>query len=146
MRYSIAISILVIVLSVGCQPPLNSVRAVHGNTDWHINTANKFIECKGYNDGQTVSNCVPTSWTNKTHAHIGDTNTAHYYNDTMFSTPGDDKDTTKGIDQLMLFFYAGHGSPQSWDTLGNSGHQTNMRLGNSDNGGYLRYYWQCSCD
>jgi hypothetical protein len=63
------------------------------------------------------------------------------------TSPGDDSDTEKGIDQrYMLFFYAGHGSPTSWDTLGDNGHQTGMRLGNGGNGGHLRYYWQCSCD
>lgn len=135
-------------LSLGsCLPMPNSVIAAHGNTDWHINTAHKFIGCSGYNDSATVANCAPAGWTQKQHIHIGDTNTAHYYNDSGVTTVGDDKDTAKGIDQrYMLFFYAGHGSSTSWDTLGNSGHQTNMRLGNQGNGGHLRYYWQCSCD
>lgn len=141
----IAAPFLVLALS-GCQPPLNSVRATHGNTDWHINTAHKFISCSGYNDGATVSNCAPGTWTNKTHVHIGDTNTAHYYNDMSVATAGDDNDATEGIDRVMLFFYAGHGAPTFWNTLGDNGQQTKMRLGNSGNNGYLRYYWQCSCD
>jgi len=147
----IAVFILAVVPAFdGCKPPANSVRAVHGNTDWHINTAHLFITCSGYDSSQAdydpVSNCVPATWTEKAHVHIGQTNTAHYYNDSLVATPGDDKDSAKGIDQLMLLFYAGHGSPTSWNTLGDSGQQTKMRLGNASNNGYLRYYWQCSCD
>jgi len=46
----------------------------------------------------------------------------------------------------MLFFYAGHGWPLSWDTLGDSASQNFMNLGNITQGGTLRYYWQCSCE
>ena len=33
---------------------------------------------------------------------------------------GDDSDLANGIDRAMLFFYAGHGNPEIWNTLGNS--------------------------
>lgn len=147
MKRALVPLLAAVVLHPGCLPMRNSVIAAHGNTDWHIDTANKFVTCNGYSDGQTVANCVPAGWTQKQHIHVGDTSTAHYYNDSTLTTPGDDKDTTRGIDQrYMLFFYAGHGSPTSWSTLGDHGHQTGMRLGNAGNGGHLRYYWQCSCD
>jgi len=130
----------------GCaNPPINSLVTAHGNTDWHINTAHKFATGTGYNDGETVANSAPASWTTR-HAHIGASNTAHYYYDPSVTSPGDDADATDGIDQLMLFFYAGHGNPTIWNTLGDNGTQANVRLGNSDQSGYLRYYWQCSCD
>ena len=28
---------------LSCDPPLNSVRTAHGNTDWHIDTAHEFL-------------------------------------------------------------------------------------------------------
>ena len=46
----------------------------------------------------------------------------------------------------MLFFYAGHGNPTFWSTLGDGGAQGNVLIGNSAGNGYLRYYWQCSCE
>lgn len=78
--------------------------------------------------------------------HIGQTATNHFYYDPDRTTPGDDADTQSGIDQAMLFFYAGHGSPLAWDTLGNSASQPNMCLGDCPGDGLLRYYWQCSCN
>ena len=135
-----------VLMLAGCvNPPINSVVTAHGNTDWHINTAHKFATGTGYDDGETVANFAPASWTTR-HAHIGASNTAHYYYDPSVASPGDDADATNGIDQPMLFFYAGHGGPTSWSTLGNNGSQANVRLGNSDQNGHLRYYWQCSCD
>jgi hypothetical protein len=125
-------------------PPLNTAVAAHGNTDWHIDTANEFLFGTNNSGSPTAENHAPDSWT-RTHIHVGLTNTAHFYFDKALATPGDDSDSTNGIDEAMLFFYAGHGNPVLWNTLGDNGTQSKMRLGNSSNGG-LRYYWQCSCD
>jgi hypothetical protein len=130
---------------VFCDPPLNSARAAHGNTDWHIDTANEFLFGKDMNGNTTAANHAPASWT-KAHIHTGLTNTAHYYDDDANAAVGDDTHLTRGIDKPMLFFYAGHGSATSWSTLGDSGHQSDMLLGNIQSGGQLRYYWQCSCE
>jgi hypothetical protein len=83
--------------------------------------------------------------------HVGMTDTNRFYHDRDLVTPGDDSDVVNGIDRTMLFFYAGHGSPTSWDTLGNHATQSNMELADWDffdqeNSGRLRYYWQCSCE
>ena len=130
---------------LACDPPLNSVKAAHGNTDWHIDTANEFLFGTNMSGTSTAANFAPSGWT-KTHIHTGLTNTAHFYNDKSVTTPADDSDTTSGIDKPMLFFYAGHGGPGSWSALGNSGQQKNMLLGNLNGSGQLRYYWQCSCE
>ncbi len=130
---------------VSCDPPANSVKAAHGNTDWHIDTANEFLFCKDMAGSTTTANCAPAVWT-KSHIHVGLTNTAKYYYDKSQIGTGVDTNTGNGIDKPMLFFYAGHGLPASWDTLGDSGHQTDMLLGNILGGGQLRYFWQCSCE
>jgi hypothetical protein len=128
-----------------CDPALNSAKAAHGNTDWHLNTANEFLFGKDMNGNNTAANFAPAGWT-KTHIHTGLSNTAHFYNDPSKIASGEDNDATNGIDKPMLFFYAGHGNATTWNTLGDNGHQSNVFLADADNGGQLRYYWQCSCE
>jgi len=130
---------------VYCYPPLNSAKAAHGNTDWHIDTANEFLFCKDMGGSTTAANCAPAGWT-KNHIHVGLTNTAKYYYEKSHVATGSDTDSGNGIDKPMLFFYAGHGNPTTWNTLGDNGHQTNMLLGNILGNGQLRYFWQCSCE
>jgi len=127
-------------------PTLNSCITAHGNTDWHIDTAEEFLTGRDMAGNPSAANHCPNSWT-KRHMHVGLSNTNHYYYDPDLTTPGDDSDPTNGIDMAMLFFYAGHGNPTTWNCLGNNGHQTNVQLGDCppENGGLLRYYWQCSC-
>jgi hypothetical protein len=126
-------------------PPLNTAISAHGNTDWHIDTANEFLFGKDMNGSTTAANHCPNSWTRR-HMHVGLTNTNHFYYDSALVTPGDDLDATSGIDTAMLFFYAGHGfPPSSWDTLGNKANVSNVSIGDRPGGGQLRYYWQCSC-
>lgn len=130
-------------------PPLNSVRAAHGNTDWHIDTANEFLFGTDMNGNATATNHCPDTWTKK-HIHTGLTNTNHFYYDNDVTTPGDDCDTDNGMDRTMLFFYAGHGignHSELFSALGSNASVYNMRLGDysSDDKGILRYYWQCSC-
>ena len=125
-------------------PTLNSAISAHGNADdWHIDTAKEFLFGTDMAGNSTAANHAPDSWT-KTHMHDGLTNTNHFYFDSTLATPGDDTDNTSGIDRTMLFFYAGHGLPESWDTLGNSATQANVLIGNGASES-LRYYWQCSC-
>jgi hypothetical protein len=124
---------------------LNSAKAAHGNTDWHIDTANEFLFGKDMANNNTAANFAPAGWT-KTHIHVGQSNAAHFYDDKSRIATADDTDATNGIDKPMLFFYAGHGNPTTWNTLGNNGHQTDVLLGNLAGGGQLRYYWQCSCE
>ncbi len=136
---------------IGCNPPLNSALAAHGNTDWHIDTANEFLFGQDMNGNVTAPNHAPNSWT-KRHMHVGLTNTSKYYFDKTKTPVGMDTDSTNGIDMPMLFFYAGHGGPTGWSTLGNCipggdcGTQSNVTLANVAQGGLLRYYWQCSCE
>jgi len=130
---------------VYCDPPANSAKATHGNTDWHIDTANEFLFCKDMAGNTTTANCAPASWT-KEHIHVGLTNTAQYYYDKSLVATGNDTDSGKGIDKPMLFFYAGHGNPTTWNTLGDNGHQSDVLLGNILGNGQLRYFWQCSCE
>lgn len=130
---------------VYCDPPANSAKAAHGNTDWHIDTANEFLFCQDMAGSTTTANCAPAGWT-KNHIHVGLTNTASYYNDKERVATGSDTDSGNGIDKPMLFFYAGHGNPTTWNTLGDNGHQTNLLLGNILGNGQLRYFWQCSCE
>jgi hypothetical protein len=146
---SISFCSVVALLMVSCcpkNPSLNSVKTAHGNTDWHIDTAEEFLTGKDMSGTTTATNHCPDSWA-KTHMHVGSTNTNVYYYDEDVIASGKDDDTSKGIDKPMLFFYAGHGQPTRFDTLGNQALLTNMRLGNCDgaNDGTLRYYWQCSC-
>ncbi len=131
--------------SVSCDPPANSAKAAHGNTDWHIDTANEFLFCKDMAGTTTAANCAPASWT-KNHIHVGLTNTAKYYDDKSRIATGLDTDAGNGIDKPMLFFYAGHGNPTTWNTLGDNGHQTDVLIGNILGNGQLRYFWQCSCE
>jgi hypothetical protein len=127
-------------------PPLNSALAAHGNAnDWHIDTAHEFLFGTDMAGNPTAANHCPNTWT-RTHIHVGLTNTADFYQDADLIAGGDDTDATSGIDTPMLFFYAGHGEPTNWDTLGNDAFQVNMSLGDSADGGLLRYYWQCSCE
>ncbi|MDH4223678.1 MAG: hypothetical protein OEV55_09095 [candidate division Zixibacteria bacterium] len=128
-------------------PAPNSVKTAHGNTDWHIDTAEEFLTGNDINGNPSASNHCPDTWT-KTHMHVGLTNTNTYYYDKGVTAAGQDNLSTNGIDKPMLFFYAGHGAPTLFNTLGNSAYLTNMRLGNcqGSNDGTLRYYWQCSCE
>jgi hypothetical protein len=130
---------------VRCDPPLNSAKAAHGNTDWHIDTANEFLFGKDMGGHDTAANHAPDSWT-KTHIHVGLTNTSKYYDDKSHLATADDANLSNGIDKPMLFFYAGHGNPTTWNTLGDNGHQTDVLLANLEGGGQLRYFWQCSCE
>jgi len=126
-------------------PGQNTAIAAHGNTDWHIDTANEFLFGTDMGGATTATNHCPNSWTRR-HIHVGLANTNHFYYDNDLITPGDDTDTTSGIDTAMLFFYAGHGyPPSSWDTLGNSANVSNVSIGDEPGWGLLRYYWQCSC-
>lgn len=61
-------------------PPANSVSAAHGNTDWHIDTANEFLFGKNMVGQQTAQHHAPDIWT-KSHIHVGLTNTSNYYYD-----------------------------------------------------------------
>ena len=149
--YVLAIAVAIIAVAVFDvfeifvrNPPLNSAISAHGNTDWHIDTAEEFLFGTDMAGNTTAANHAPSSWT-KTHIHDGLTNTNHFYYDNDLVTPGDDDDTTSGIDRNMLFFYAGHGLPMRWDTLGNSALPANLNLGDGPDG-LLRYYWQCSCE
>lgn len=128
-----------------CNPPPNSILAAHGNTDWHIDTANEFLF--GTNMGGTVTaqHHAPDAWS-KMHIHIGLTNTAKYYYDPALINTGADTNIPNGIDRTMLFFYAGHGNPTIWSALGDFATQNDVRLANVTGGGNLRYYWQCSCE
>jgi hypothetical protein len=127
-------------------PALNSAIAAHGNTDWHIDTAEEFLFGTDMGGSSTAANHTPDTWARR-HMHVGLTNTANFYYDSDLTASGADTDATSGIDDgSMLFFYAGHGSPTSWDTLGNSAGQGNMSLADWQDGGRLRYYWQCSCE
>jgi len=131
--------------SVSCDPPANSAKAAHGNTDWHIDTANEFLFGKDMANHSTAANFAPAAWS-KTHIHVGQNNTAHFYEDKTKVAGGEDADASNGIDKPMLFFYAGHGNPVLWNTLGNNGEESKLRIGDISNGGQLRYYWQCSCE
>ncbi|MAR90922.1 MAG: hypothetical protein CML06_08580 [Pseudomonadales bacterium] len=125
----------------------NSVITAHGNTDWHIDTAEEFLYGTEMDGTASAANHVPDTWV-KRHMHVGGSNMNSFYYDADEIGSGQDTDTTDGIDRAMLFFYAGHGAPTLWNTLGNNASQGNMLLGNYSeiNPGLLRYYWQCSCD
>ena len=126
-------------------PGLNTAIAAHGNTDWHIDTANEFLFGIDMNGKVTASNHVPSSWTRR-HIHTGLSDANVFYHDRDRITTGNDTDATSGIDTAMLFVYAGHGyPPSSWDTLGNSANVSNVSIGDDPGWGLLRYYWQCSC-
>lgn len=141
------VSTLLIASCCPKNPKLNSVKTAHGNTDWHIDTAEEFLTGKDMNGNPSASNHCPDTWT-KTHMHVGLTNTNIYYYDKDVTATGQDNNSSEGIDKPMLFFYAGHGEPTDFSTLGNDAYLTNMRLGNcqGSNDGTLRYYWQCSCE
>lgn len=143
-----ALCILIAFIGGSCcpnNPPLNSVISAHGNTDWHIDTAEEFLFGTDMSGNPTASNHCPSSWTRR-HMNVGLTNTNLFYYDSDLITTGDDTDSTSGIDTAMLFFHAGHGFPPPvWDTLGNQATQSNLQLGDCPGGGRLRYYWQCSC-
>ena len=132
--------------TVRCNPPLNSAIAAHGNTDWHLNTANEFLFGVDMSGNPTAPNHAPDSW-NKRHIHVGLTNTSNYYYDKTRVATGDDYNVANGIDTAMLFFYAGHGNPTEWCSLGDTATQSKMKLSNvTDSLGLSRYYWQCSCE
>lgn len=131
-----------------CNPPLNSVKATHGNdeeADWHRHTANAFLYGTNMEGVPIATNFAPASWT-KSHIHTGLKNTAHFYYDRTISSVGDDTVATSGIDTTMLLFYAGHGNPDGFSALGDFASPSQMKLGNCSNNGHLRYYWQCSCE
>jgi len=141
-----AVMLLVLTTSACRNPPPKTAASAHGNTDWHIDTANEFLFGVDNSGNPSADNHAPVSW-DREHLHVGKTNTGHFYFDSAKASPGDDLDADNGIDKdVMLFFYAGHGSATSWSTLGDSGTQSKMRLGNNEGSGRLRYYWQCSCD
>jgi hypothetical protein len=125
-------------------PPQDTAISAHGNTDWHIDTAEEFLFGTDMGGTVTAPNHCPDSWT-RNHMHVGLSNTNHFYYDSDLTTPGDDTDGTNGIDTAMLFFYAGHGNPVLWNTLGNNASQDKVSIGDCPGGGLLRYYWQCSC-
>jgi len=126
-------------------PALNTAISAHGNTDWHIDTANEFLFGTDMNGASTASNHCPDSWT-RTHMHVGLTNTNVFYYDRDRIATGQDTDSTSGIDTAMLFFYAGHGfPPNAWSALGNSADVGSVTIGDDPGWGVLRYYWQCSC-
>lgn len=136
----------------GCEPPenpaLNSVRTAHGNTDWHIDTAEEFLYGTDMDGDPTATYHCPDDWI-RTHMHIGMTNTEDFYHDSDVIASGADSDAFDGIDKAMLFFYAGHGYPEGFSALGSLARPSNMLLGNNagdENNGLLRYYWQCSCE
>jgi len=114
-------------------PKVNSVLTAHGNTDWHIDTAEEFLTGSDMAGNPTATNHCPNSWT-KNHMHVGLTNTSDYYNDVSKTAGGEDNDASNGIDRAMLFFYAGHGNPTSYSTLNSSNGLTNMLLGNCGTG------------
>jgi hypothetical protein len=128
-----------------CNPPANSILAAHGNTDWHIDTANEFLFGKNMAGTATAPHHAPDTWS-RTHIHVGLTNTAKYYFDPAIINTGADTNIPNGIDRTMLFFYAGHGNASNWSALGDWGTQSDVRLANVTGGGNLRYYWQCSCE
>jgi hypothetical protein len=128
-----------------CNPSLNSAISAHGNTDWHIDTANEFLFGVDMSGVLTAPNHAPLDWS-KQHMHVGLTNTAKYYYDKTKIPAGEDTNGTSGIDRTMLFFYAGHGNPTLWNTLGDNASQADMLLANIKDRGMLRYYWQCSCE
>jgi hypothetical protein len=144
---SLIFAALFIVSCCPKNPALSSVKTAHGNTDWHIDTAEEFLAGQDMSGNPSAANHCPDTWT-KTHMHVGSANTNSYYYDKDITATGNDIDSSNGIDKPMLFFYAGHGGPTSFNTLGNSASLTNMRLGNCNgsNDGTLRYYWQCSCE
>lgn len=146
IRYILYVSTaLLIAACCPANPPLNSAITAHGNTDWHIDTAEEFLFGTDMAGTPTATNHCPATWTRR-HINVGLTNTNHFYYDADLATPGDDTDGTSGIETAMLFFHAGHGFPPPlWDTLGNKATQANMSLGDCPGGGRLRYYWQCSC-
>ncbi len=125
-------------------PHLYSAISAHGNTDWHIDTANEFLFGVEMDGDPTAANHCPDTWSRR-HMHVGLTNTAKYYYDESLQADGADTDQENGIEPAMLFFYAGHGCPTLWDTLGDIAEQKYLLLGNYRKGGLLRYYWQCSC-
>ena len=148
--FIVAFGVLLGLAAPGCcprDPALNTVKTAHGNTDWHIDTAEEFLTGHEMSGAATAANHCPDTWT-KTHMHVGETNADVYYYDSGVFASGNDSDATKGIDQAMLFFYAGHGDPTHYNTLGNSAYLDKMRLGNCAAGsaGILRYFWQCSCE
>lgn len=145
---TVVLCVWAVLLSTACCPidPLQDTAiSAHGNEDWHIDTAEEFLFGTDMAGTTTADNHCPNSWIRR-HMHVGLANTADFYYDAGIVASGDDTDATSGIDTAMLFFYAGHGWPESWDTLGNSASQGNMRLGNCSSVGILRYYWQCSCE
>lgn len=141
-----------LVMFTGCEPPenptLNSVRTAHGNTDWHIDTAEEFLYGTDMDGDPTATYHCPDDWS-KTHMHIGMTHTDDFYHDSDVIVTGTDSDAFDGVDKAMLFFYAGHGYPEGFSALGSLARPSNMLLGNNageENNGLLRYYWQCSCE
>jgi hypothetical protein len=141
-----------LIMFAGCEPLENpypkTVKTAHGNTDWHIDTAEEFLYGTDMAGNPTAAYHCPDDWV-KTHIHIGETNTNSFYHDADVIASGDDTDVFDGIDRTMLFFYAGHGNPVGFSALGSTARPSNMLLGNNageDNNGLLRYYWQCSCE
>lgn len=145
--FAVGAALLALTACEESNPLGNSVITAHGNTDWHIDTAEEFLYGTEMDGDPSAPNHVPDTWI-KRHMHIDATNTAKFYEDESVVATGEDSDTASGIDRSMLFFYAGHGAPTYWNTLGDNAHMANMLLSNYSeaNPGLLRYYWQCSCD
>jgi hypothetical protein len=78
-NFSASIEFAVVAACV--DPPLNSVVASHGNTDWHIDTAHEFLFGTDMNGNNTAANHCPDTWTNKRHVHVGLASTARYFYD-----------------------------------------------------------------
>ncbi len=55
-------------------PPLDSVVTAHGNTDWHIDTAEESLYGTDLNGAASAANHVPDTWTRR-HVHGGLSNT-----------------------------------------------------------------------
>jgi hypothetical protein len=87
------------------------------------------------------------------HRFASATDTAGFYLERRNLCPdANDADPQNGIDTATLFFYAGHGLPNTWATQGeppSSASTGCMLIGNPEErekgGGRLRYYLKCSC-
>jgi hypothetical protein len=65
-------------------------------------------------------------------------------NSKFFCQGPDELDAENGVDSAPVFFFFGHGMPDSWTAGTNDARQTCMRVGEPPRG-MLRYYFQCSC-
>jgi hypothetical protein len=123
-------------------PVLNSAITAHGNTDWHIDTAEEFLFGTDMGGSPSAANHTPDTWTRR-HMHVGLTNTANFYYDSDLTPSGADTDERhrRRGDAVLL---RGHGTNwlDTWGMAPAREHEPG-RLGGR---GRLRYYWQCSCE